>query len=150
VADEILQEPHPLLRQVSAAVTDFSAVPALVARMRAAMRASPVHALGLAAVQIGELRRVIVVVQGGHDIVMVNPVINAIRGIQTVKDGCLSVRGGRYLLSRTRPRWLLVEYRDERGEPQCRRAERMHAAAIAHEIDHLDGVLFTDQKGKTK
>ncbi len=143
----IVQDPHPALRAVCDPITDFNSsyLSWLVASMRSAIDESPVVALGLAANQIGETKRVIIVVQGGQQIVMVNPVIKLQNGVQTVKDGCLSVQGGTYFRSRTRPRFLTVDYRDTQGAEHRRRANGIHAAAIAHEIDHLNGILFIDE-----
>lgn len=142
----ILQEPHPLLRTVCADVETFDAELAhLVDQMKFAMERSSVRALGLAANQIGETKRVIVVVQDGQFIPMVNPVIEKSSGIQTVRDGCLSVKWGSYFRARNRPAFVCVEYQDLAGQSSRRRARGMHAAVIAHEVDHLNGVLFTDE-----
>lgn len=142
---EILQHPHPTLRKVCLPVEHFdTALLYMVGQMKLAITESPVEALGLAANQIGELKRVIVVVQGDQHVVMVNPCITMSAGLQTVRDGCLSVQGGRYFRARTRPRFIAVEYQDLQGHKHRRKAQGLHAAAIAHEIDHLDGKIFTD------
>jgi peptide deformylase len=142
---EILQHPHGALRRECYPVTHFDSTLAwIISQMSLAIDQSPVKALGLAANQIGEFKRVIIVVQGGQKIVMVNPVIKSTQGVQTVRDGCLSVQYGRYFKARARPLSLLVEYQNEKGE-QCRRkAKGINAAAIAHEIEHLDGKIFID------
>lgn len=142
----ILQHPDPTLRQVSMVVMHFdSSLADLVARMSAAINASHVRALGLAAIQIGEPKRVIVLVQGSQHVAMVNPRITRSSGVQAVEDGCLSVKFGTYFRKRTRPAFVLVEYQDLTGQPCRRRAKGIHAAAIAHELDHLEGKLFIDE-----
>lgn len=143
---EILQDPDPLLRRISTRVETFDTyLLYLIGQMKLAMdNSGTVKCIGLAAIQIGEPKRVIIVEQGGQRIVMVNPEIWFTNGIQTVKDGCMSVKGGTYFRTRTRPRLLGVTYQDETGAARRRRAEGVNAAAIAHEIEHLDGKLFTD------
>lgn len=142
---EILQDPHPLLRTVCTGVDNFDAwLLYLIGQMKLAMEHPTVKCIGLAANQIGETKRVIVVEQGGQKIALVNPVITFSTGIQTVKDGCMSVKGGTYFRTRTRPRLIGVEYQDETGTGRRRRAEGQNAAAICHEVEHLDGKLFTD------
>lgn len=141
----ILQYPDPILRQVCTPVDSFDGYLVwIVNTMRRAIDESRVKLLGLAANQIGETKRVIVVVQGGQQIAMVNPVIVLATGIQTIRDGCASVKFGTDFRARTRPRFVTVEYRDVHGTPQRRRANGMHAAAIAHEVEHLDGKMFFD------
>lgn len=141
----ILQHPDPRLRVVSDEVTDFAEVPAIVEQMRQALKEpGVVRSLGLAAIQIGIAKRVVLVFQGGNEVILVNPVIVKQQGIQTVRDGCLSVQYGRFFKGRTRPRWVQVNYQDEAGAMHTRRAAGIHAAAIAHELDHLDGELFID------
>ncbi len=146
VSVAILQHPHPKLREKCEPVVSFDTFLAyVVQQMNQAIDGSAVKCLGLAANQIGETKRVIIVVQGGQRIAMVNPVITQKSGEQVVRDGCLSVEHGRVFRMRTRPAFVLVEYFDIYGQPQRRRAKGLHAAAIAHEIDHLDGVLFIDE-----
>lgn len=145
----ILQDPHPALRTVCATVTHFdSSLAFLVGQMKLAIDAFDGTLAGLAANQIGETKRVIVVVQGGQKIAMVNPVLKVAEGVQTVTDGCASVQHGKYFRARTRPAFVQVVYQDELGHWEARRAKGLHAAAIAHEIDHLDGKLFTDESGE--
>lgn len=145
----ILQHPDERLRQVSTKVTDFSEVPQIVAAMKSAIRVCEItgtKTLGLAAIQIGIPKCVVMVKQGGQLWVLVNPVIVKQQGVQTVNDGCLSVKCGTEFKVRTRPRWVQVDYQNEGGFFKTRRAEGIHAAAIAHEIDHLFGILFNDEE----
>lgn len=142
----ILQYPHPLLRMTCDPVFDFGEVPEIVRVMRAAInRPMQAKCLGLAANQVGILKRVIVVDQGGQWITLVNPVIVERSGEQTVRDGCMSVDFGKSFRMRTRPAFIRVEYFDEHGNECRRKAKGLNAAVICHECDHLDGVLFIDE-----
>lgn len=147
----ILQYPDERLRQVSEPITDFSEVPAIVAAIQDELRLchiNGIRTLGLAAIQIGIAKRVVLVFQGGNEVILVNPVIVKQQGLQTVRDGCLSVQWGRFFKGRTRPRWLQVDYQDAAGEMHTRRAEGLNAAVLAHELEHLDGVMFLDVFGR--
>ena len=98
---------------------------------------------GLAAPQVGVLRRVVVVnVEEGY-FEMVNPVILSQKGEQTDWEGCLSVRGKSGLVSR--PMKVKVSFQDRYGEKYLLQAIGFFARAICHELDHLDGVLYIDK-----
>lgn len=97
---------------------------------------------GLAAPQIGvPLRAVVVDVDDGF-FEMVNPVILSKKGEQTGPEGCLSVKGKQGTV--TRPYKVKAEYRDRYGRKHKLTAEGFFARAVCHELDHLDGVLYTD------
>ena len=99
--------------------------------------------VGLAAPQVGVLKRIVVIDTTGEDIhVMINPRIIAKDGEQTGNEGCLSVPGktGRV----TRPNYVKVLYLDENMKPQELEGTELLARAICHECDHLDGKLYTD------
>ena len=99
--------------------------------------------VGLAAPQVGVLRRVAVVkVEEGY-FEFINPVITAQKGVQEGWEGCLSVRGKRGIV--VRPQKVAVSYYDRYGKPQTLRAKGFFARAICHEFDHLDGVLYIDK-----
>lgn len=101
--------------------------------------------LGLAAPQIGVIRRAVVIdkSEGAGDILeMVNPVILEKEGEQTGSEGCLSVPGKFGIV--TRPMKVKAKYQDRFGEFHEIEAEGLTARAICHECDHLDGKLFTD------
>lgn len=148
----VYQHPHPALRTVCQPVTEFGApVRALVAKMDAAMRSGRKVGVGIAANQIGDFRRVILLDPSGrgHErIVMCNPRIVRSAGTQRVNDGCLSVDEGTRFAATTRAARIRVEYQDEDGNPRKQKAQSYFAAIIQHEIDHLDGVLFIDLIGK--
>ncbi len=103
--------------------------------------------LGLAAPQVGILKRVIVIdVEDGNVYKMVNPKIINKTGVQTGQEGCLSVPEKKGIVKR--PMNVTVEYTDENGNNVQLDAEELLARAICHEIDHLNGVLFIDRAQK--
>jgi peptide deformylase len=99
--------------------------------------------VGLAAVQVGVLRRAVVVDVGEGLVTLVNPEITASEGEQEVVEGCLSVpgRSGRLL----RPEKVTVSALDRDGKPFEITGEGLLAKCLCHEIDHLDGILFIDK-----
>ena len=99
--------------------------------------------VGLAAPQIGVLRRAVVVDVGDGPIKMVNPVIVSDDGKEIQPEWCLSVPGYTGLVER--PLQISVKYTDENGEEIVLEAEELLARAICHEIDHWDGILYTDK-----
>ncbi len=100
--------------------------------------------VGLAAPQVGILKRVIVIdVEDGNVYKMVNPVITKKSGEQCAQEGCLSVRETKGNVSR--PMYVTVEYTDQDGNHVELDAEGLLARCICHEIDHLDGILFVDR-----
>ncbi|HPQ46134.1 MAG TPA: peptide deformylase [Clostridia bacterium] len=99
--------------------------------------------VGLAAPQVGILRRAIVYDIGEGLVKMLNPVITVREGEQIEVEGCLSVPG-RYGRVK-RPARVEVSYLDENGNEMTRSAEELEAVVICHETDHLDGILFTDK-----
>ena len=100
--------------------------------------------IGLAAPQVGILRRVIVIDLGdGKVYKMVNPKITQKSGEETAPEGCLSVPETRGTVPR--PMNITVEYLNENNEKVELEAEGLLARCICHEIDHLDGILFVDR-----
>ena len=98
---------------------------------------------GLAAPQVGILRRVVVVdVEEGY-FEFINPVILSQKGEQSGWEGCLSVRGKSGIVSR--PMKVKISYQDRFGEKHVLQAKGFFARAICHELDHLDGVLYIDR-----
>lgn len=101
---------------------------------------------GLAAPQVGVLRRVAVVdVEEGY-FEFINPVITSQKGEQTGWEACLSVRGKSGVVSR--PMKVTVCFQDRKGEKYVLKAKGFFARAICHELDHLDGVLYIDKASR--
>ena len=100
--------------------------------------------VGLAAPQVGILRRVCVVdVMDGDPIVLINPEIIETSGEQIDDEGCLSVPGKCALV--TRPDYVKVSSLDMDMNPVVYEGEGLRARAILHEMDHLDGVLYGER-----
>ena len=98
---------------------------------------------GLAAPQVGVLRRVVVVDVEEGFFEFVNPVIVSEKGEQCGWEGCLSVRGKSGVVSR--PMKVKLVYQDRQGEKHTLQAKGFFARAICHELDHLDGILYIDR-----
>ena len=101
--------------------------------------------VGLAAPQVGILRRIAVVdITTDHSglLELVNPVIVEREGSQTGREGCLSLPGRQAVV--TRPMKVKVQYQNRKGEWFEMETEGFEARAICHELDHLDGTLYID------
>lgn len=98
--------------------------------------------VGLAANQVGILRRIVVIDVGDGPLTLINPEILDEEGCQTGLEGCLSVPDVNGKV--TRPEKVRVEYTDMDGERQVLEGSGLLARAICHEVDHLNGILFTD------
>jgi peptide deformylase len=138
--------PDPVLRVKCREVTEFdAALRKLAADMVQTMHAAP--GVGLAAPQVGsDLRLAVVDTSVGENPaelkVFVNPRIIHREGLETDTEGCLSLPG---LTDKVdRPLKITVRAQDLAGNPFELQAEDYQARAICHEVDHLDGVLFTD------
>lgn len=103
--------------------------------------------VGLAAPQVGILRRAVVIdmkTENFKPLKMVNPVIvNKSEELQINPEGCLSVPNKSGYVKR--PKWVEVEYYDENGQKQNLLAEGYFAVCVNHELDHLEGILYTDK-----
>ena len=97
---------------------------------------------GLAAPQVGILKRVCVVDVGEHLYELINPVITSREGEQEGPEGCLSIPGRAGVVKR--PMKVVVSAFNAKGEPIEVVGEGFLARALCHEIDHLDGVLYVD------
>ena len=149
----ILTVPDPILKQVSkpvAAVTDETRE--LMDDMLETMYAAP--GIGLAAVQIGEPVRVIVMDLAREDEpkaprYFVNPeILETIDELQSYEEGCLSVPD--YYDEVERPKRVKLRYLNYQGEQIEEWAEGMYAVCIQHEMDHLQGTLFIDHLSRLK
>ncbi len=103
------------------------------------------NGVGLAAVQVGVLKRVIVIdlYDDNGPIVLINPVITKTKGEQEVEEGCLSFPNE--FAKVIRPAELTAEYIDREGKRMKVKAKELLAQAIAHEVDHLNGELFIEK-----
>ncbi|MDD7793739.1 peptide deformylase [Clostridium sp. 'White wine YQ'] len=101
------------------------------------------YGVGLAAPQVGILRRIFVVDTGDNPLVFINPEILETEGSQIDVEGCLSFPNRQEMVER--PFKVKVKALNEKGEEFTLEAEELLARAILHENDHLNGVLFVDK-----
>lgn len=99
--------------------------------------------VGLAAPQVGILKRIVVIDVGEGPLIMINPRIVETDGEQSGNEGCLSVPGKVGMV--TRPNYVKAVYMDENYEPAEIEGTELLARAICHELDHLDGNLYTSK-----
>ena len=137
----ILKEGDERLRKKSRPVTDFNErLWTLLDDMYETMKDGGV---GIAAPQVGGLRRAVVIDVGEGKHELVNPVIVEQSGDQCGGEGCLSIPGQYGLVHR--PAQLRLKAQDRYGKPFELEAEGYFAVAVCHEVDHLDGILFIDK-----
>lgn len=98
--------------------------------------------VGLAAPQVGILKRIVVIDVGEGPVVMINPVILETKGSQTGQEGCLSIPGKAGIV--TRPAYVRAKALDEDMKEYVVEGEELFARAICHELAHLDGDLYID------
>ena len=139
---KIVEVGDPLLRKVSRPVEEITPrVLTLLDDMTETMRKH--DGCGLAAVQIGVLRRIVVIeTEPGTVYELINPKIVAYAGTQEEPEGCLSIPGKSGITRR--PAAVPVRALNRHGEEIELRGTELLARAICHECDHLDGKLFTD------
>ena len=101
------------------------------------------NGVGLAAVQVGMLRRVVVIDCGDGPIELVNPEIVKAEGEQRESEGCLSLPG-QYGVT-LRPAKVQVKGQDRNGKWHIYTGEDLKARCFCHELDHLEGILFTEK-----
>ena len=156
---KIITAENSLLRQKSKKVSRFGdALKALVDDMFDTLHVA--HGVGLAAVQIGVLERVVVIeipaeydeegkiVEPAESYVLVNPEVVKMRGEEEMEEGCLSVPGYRGLVKRAVD--VTIKAQDLRGKPVRYRGDGLLAQAFQHEIDHINGVLYLDRLESTE
>jgi len=147
VIREVLRYPHPALKAVARALDPHDAAEA--ARVAADLTDtmdSFGHCVGLAATQLGEMARIVVVDVSEHPkattsngrLVLVNPRIVHAEGAEVAREGCLSIP--ELTANVRRATAIEVEWADG-----ALRAEGFEARCLQHELDHLDGVLFLDR-----
>jgi len=145
----ILTDKDPFLRKTSREVVNFDErIHTLLDDMRETLL--DVNGVGLAAPQVGVLRRVVLVMDISRQGLtpeqqiseLINPEIIAQEGEQEGYEGCLSIPGKVGIVKR--PMWVKVRAFDRNGKPFEAQGQGIMARAMCHELDHLDGVLYTD------
>lgn len=144
---EIKKYPDPVLKKISEPVTVFDEnLAKFVKDLFASMR---VHdGVGLAAPQVGVLKKIAVVEYEGKSYVLINPKVIDQKGIQEGEEGCLSFPG--IYANVVRPQWVKIETHDLNGNIQTYEGEGYTARAFLHEMDHLSGKLFIDYLSNLK
>ena len=138
---KILTDKEPSLHKVCRPVEKFDGrLHKLLDDMVETMKDA--HGVGLAAPQIGILRRVVVVDTGDGVLELVNPTLLETDGEQVGAEGCLSVPGKYGLVKR--PYYAKVRAQDRHGEWFEAEGQELIARCFCHELDHLDGILYTE------
>lgn len=139
----ILKDGDPLLRKVSRPVEEITPrITRLLDDMIETMRDA--NGVGLAAVQVGVLRRIVVIeTEEGKLLELINPRIIETEGVQQDMEGCLSIPNKWGITER--PMTVIVEATNRNGKRFLTKGEGLLARAFCHEIDHLDGILYTDK-----
>ena len=139
----IRQYGDPVLRMRAREIQTFDGdLERLIERMTALMHEA--NGVGLAATQVGVIRRVFVFVNDGDDRVLVNPVVTqASQEMEVDDEGCLSLRD--VLVPVERPVAVTVEGVDVKGEPVSFELATPSSRVVQHELDHLDGILIIDR-----
>ncbi|MCR4716299.1 MAG: peptide deformylase [Lachnospiraceae bacterium] len=134
-------EGDPILRKVCKEVPEITPrIKELVADMLDTMYED--EGVGLAAPQVGVLKRIFVIDVGEGPYTFINPVIKEKDGEQTGSEGCLSIPNKVAIV--TRPNHVVCEATDIEGNRFTVEATELFARAICHENDHLDGILYPD------
>ena len=139
---KILTEGNPTLNKVCRPITAFDE---RLATLLDDMKETVIHAngVGLAAPQVGVLRRVVVVDLGDEIVELVNPHILEQSGEQDGLEGCLSVPNRFGLVKR--PNFVKLEAQDRHGDWYEYEGEELIARCFCHELEHLDGHLYTER-----
>lgn len=139
---EIRKDSDEILRKISKKVDNIDdRIITLLDDMVETMKAA--EGVGLAAPQVGILRRVVVIDVGDGLIELINPVVVYEKGEQCKEEGCLSIPGKSGIVKR--PEKVIVRAQNRKGETFEITGEDLLAVALCHEIDHLNGILFTDK-----
>ena len=150
---KILTEPDPILRKKCEPLEKVdSDTKKLMDDMLETMYAAP--GIGLAAVQVGILKRLVVIdISKGEEekkpIFLINPqIIHQSKKTSVYEEGCLSLPG--QFAEIERPAECAIQYIDYNGKEKDLKAEGLLATCIQHEVDHLNGILFIDYLSKLK
>jgi peptide deformylase len=143
----VRQYPDPVLRMKAKEVEELDdAVTGLVERMTRLM--DEARGVGLAAPQLGILRRVLVyrTAEEAPPVALVNPkVVSASEEVETADEGCLSLGAASVVVEVERPIRVVVQGLSPSGEETRIEAEELEARVLQHELDHLDGILTIDR-----
>ncbi|WFA09816.1 peptide deformylase [Tissierella sp. Yu-01] len=143
---EIRLDGDPLLRKKSKEITEINdRIKVLLEDMVETMREA--NGIGLAAPQVGILRRAVVIDVGEGVLKLINPEIIENSGSIVDLEGCLSIPNLSGKVER--PEKVKVRFLDENGKTRTIEAAGYLARAFCHEIDHLDGILYTDKAIET-
>ena len=138
---KILTDKDPALHKVCKPVTNFDGkLHKLLDDMAETLKEA--NGVGLAAPQVGILRRVVIVDVGDEIVELVNPTLVETDGEQIGAEGCLSVPGKYGLVKR--PYYAKVKAQDRYGEWFEAEGEEIIARCFCHELDHLDGIVYTE------
>jgi peptide deformylase len=138
----IVKEGDPTLRKVCRPVTEITPrILQLIEDMKETLLEA--NGVGLAAPQVGILRRIVIVDTGDELVELINPEIIEFEGEQEEVEGCLSVPDVWGVTHR--PLWVKVKALNRYGEEFTAEGEDLIARCFCHELDHLDGHLFTDR-----
>jgi peptide deformylase len=151
----VLRYPHPALKRVAAPVVDAALATRVAGDLIDTMAANQ-GCVGLAAPQIDEAVRIVVVDVTGHRratvahglLALVNPVTAQSSGAEVAREGCLSIPD--LTANVRRPTEVVIEATTPGGEPVTVESEGFEARCLLHEIDHLDGLLFLDRVDSLK
>tara|TARA_B100001093_G_scaffold510543_1_gene576632 strand:+ start:3745 stop:4269 length:525 start_codon:yes stop_codon:yes gene_type:complete len=153
IKKKILTIPDPILRKISEPVKNVNQdIKNLLDDMLEAMYEAP--GIGLAAVQIGVLKRAIVIdlskeIKKKEPIFIVNPeIVSQSKNLVSYEEGCLSIPN--QFAEIERPNSCKIKFLNYNGEKKELQAEGLLATCIQHEIDHLNGILFIDYLSKLK
>jgi peptide deformylase len=147
---EVLRVPHPRLKETCRALDDPAEIERVARDLLDTMRSFG-HCVGIAAPQIDELVRLVVVDVSEHpkatvsngELVLVNPVVTSSSGAKVGREGCLSIPD--LTANVRRATEIVVEALAADGSAVSIETEGFEARCLLHEIDHLDGVLFLDR-----
>ena len=143
----IVQIGDEVLRKKSFEVTDFGEkTHALLDDMKQTL--AKAQGVGLAAPQVGVLRRIFIVSLDGKYYECINPKMISQKGKQIGQEGCLSVKGKYGTVER--PQKVVLSAYDRNGKPFTVRGEGFLARAFCHEYDHLDGIIYIDKATKVE
>lgn len=153
---EILVYPDPILKQISAEVTELDqALDEELRDLEETLDASP-GCVGIAAPQVGIMKRVVLIdasrnrkpVDNHGRLWLINPKVVESEGAILGREGCLSLP--HLTANVTRAEKIKVEYTDRSGQKQSLDTKDFEARVILHEMDHLDGLLFLDRVSSLK